>query len=179
MPPRCRNIWRRDTERSLSMYLQFTTTPLLGDPRLPPRFWRKIRVLSNGCWEWTASKRSRGYGQFAIRHGFPVSSHRLVYETLIGPIAEGLESDHLCRNPACCNPVHLEMVTHQVNVSRGIAGAVNRARQLAKTHCLRGHPLDKANVYHHKDGKRHCHTCQLLRQRIRRAKIRSIALLLT
>ena len=46
--------------------------------------------------------------------------HRLAYETLVGPIPEGLESDHLCRNHPCIRPRHIEPVTHAVNGQRGV-----------------------------------------------------------
>lgn len=31
------------------------------------------------------------------------------------------ELDHLCRRPACCNPDHLEPVTHRTNMRRAYA----------------------------------------------------------
>lgn len=34
-------------------------------------------------------------------------------------VPEGLELDHTCKNPRCCNPDHLEPVTNQINVYRG------------------------------------------------------------
>ena len=35
-----------------------------------------------------------------------------------GPIPEGLELDHLCKNGKCVNPAHLEPVTHAENIRR-------------------------------------------------------------
>ncbi|WP_369010576.1 HNH endonuclease signature motif containing protein, partial [Bacillus cereus] len=45
-------------------------------------------------------------------------AHRYVYENLSGPIPEGMELDHLCRNPPCVNPDHLDPVTHEENMRR-------------------------------------------------------------
>lgn len=70
-----------------------------------------------GCWNWQGHVDSDGYGvtRFA---GRTTSTHRAKYEELIGPIPVGLELDHLCSNPRCANPAHLEPVTHQENVRR-------------------------------------------------------------
>src|SRR3990167_1759839 len=78
---------------------------LLG---LPLRFWQKVNALPNGCWEWIAAK-SRGYGLFRVGSRTDgtyrmVPAHRLAYEMLVGPIPDGLESDHLCRNRPCVRP---------------------------------------------------------------------------
>jgi len=38
---------------------------------------------------------------------------------MVGPVPDGLELDHLCRNRYCVNPHHLEAVSHRTNVLRG------------------------------------------------------------
>lgn len=109
---------------------------------MPERFWAKVdqRGLDD-CWEWRASRDSKGYGKFQF-DGRIRPAHRASYELAIGPIPEGLEIDHLCRNRACVNPGHLEPVTHRENCLRGTSPAAEAAR---KTHCVKGHPLDEAN----------------------------------
>jgi hypothetical protein len=98
-------------------------------------FWNKIDKREDGCWIWTAFLHSDGYGRFhtkdANRKTIGRLVHRITYEELVGPIPEGLELDHLCRNRACCNPEHLEAVTHRVNVQRGEAGQYQRKRNAA------------------------------------------------
>lgn len=72
-----------------------------------------------GCWEWQkAIRECNGYG-ICARNGKTDYAHRFSYETFVGPIPEGLELDHLCRNRKCVNPYHLEPVTHTVNMRRG------------------------------------------------------------
>lgn len=69
------------------------------------------------CWVWRGSHNGHGYGLMRHKDGnFYV--HRLSYELNIGPIPDGLEIDHLCRNPGCLRPEHLEPVTPQENHRR-------------------------------------------------------------
>ena len=114
--------------------------------------WRKIKQLGD-CWLWTGTRASTGYGIFYI-NGKNIGAHRFIYELLIGPIPLELELDHLCRNRACVNPFHLEVVTHRVNVLRGEGPT---ARNAAKTHCLRGHSLKDSYV--RRNGYRNCRIC--------------------
>ena len=135
------------------MLTQFNTLPL--------RFWRKVDVLSSGCWEWTAGKAGHypyGRMRFGPRHEWHYA-HRLSYEAFIGPIANGLTIDHLCRNRLCVNPAHLEAVTLRENILRGDSPPALAARSKA---CPRGHPYDYIVP---KTGARHCRRCKAATQR--------------
>ena len=68
------------------------------------------------CWIWTG-RLNQGYGQVDF-DGRSWMAHRVVYEHFTGPIAPGLELDHLCYITACCNPAHLEPVTRAENIAR-------------------------------------------------------------
>jgi hypothetical protein len=130
---------------------------------LDERFWAKVdRGDEDQCWEWQAG-RTNGYGIFWIGDRL-VRAHRFAYELLVGPIPDGLELDHLCRNRACVNPGHLEPVTREENLRRGIH--VNRE----KTHCPQNHPYDEVNTYI-EGGRRHCRIC--VREAGRRYRERS------
>jgi HNH endonuclease len=46
-------------------------------------------------------------------------AHRWSYEYFKGPMPTDLVTDHLCRNPICVNPIHLEAVSNLINIGRG------------------------------------------------------------
>lgn len=83
------------------------------------RFDTKVEK-SSGCWNWKAATNTTGYGVFGLQGGRRnVLAHVFSYERANGPVPDGLELDHLCRNPRCVNPAHLEAVTHRENMRRG------------------------------------------------------------
>jgi hypothetical protein len=78
------------------------------------RFWEKV-MKTDKCWLWTGGQCNK-YGLFWI--GKPtknIFAHRWSYEAVFGPIAAGLQVDHLCRQTLCVRPDHLEAVTPLVN----------------------------------------------------------------
>ena len=112
-------------------------------------------VAPNGCWEWNRARDDLGYGRtWDVSLYRMTEAYRLVYRLFVGPIPDGLEIDHRCRNPSCVNPHHLEPVTHAENMRR-IRG-VNRM-----TECKWGHPMVGGNIYVSHRGKRlECRTCR-------------------
>lgn len=70
------------------------------------------------CWRWTGASEAYGYGRVYFE-GRVVPAHRLMYQQLVGEVPEGLVLDHLCCNPWCVNPYHLDPVPHGVNIQRG------------------------------------------------------------
>lgn len=73
----------------------------------------------SGCWIWQGGKNSLGYGRLS---GTKKYAHRFFFQKFKGSIPRGYDIDHLCRNPACVNPAHLESVPHWVNIRRGKLG---------------------------------------------------------
>ena len=127
---------------------------------------------NSGCWLWIASLDTKGYGQINIGTGGKpkmARSHREMYLSMIGPIPEGLELDHLCRVRCCVNPAHLEPVTHEENYRRGLGGrnggiAMGKIKR-ARTHCPRGHSFADGNeMFQNGRGKRwrYCRSCKEL-----------------
>lgn len=92
-----------------------------GEP-LVERIMAKVRKVESGCWIFTGGLQGRGYGHIRGENRKMVVAHLALYRALKGPVANGLELDHICRVRACVNPDHLEQVTHQENVRRGLAG---------------------------------------------------------
>ena len=81
-----------------------------------------------------------------------------------GDPTPGLTLDHLCRNPPCVNPDHMEEVTMRTNVLRGNTGP---ARNVVKTHCPRGHAFSEHGIAYPSGGRR-CRLCDNLRNKKRR-----------
>lgn len=105
-------------------------------------------------------------GSGANIHGYPVINvdgkteyiFHILYSMDGGVVPPDKERDHLCRNRACVNPSHIEVVTSGVNVLRGNAPPAKNAR---KTHCAKGHVLSGENLtpYALRQGLRQCWIC--------------------
>lgn len=130
-----------------------------GRPKKDPvsRFLEKV-YKSPTCWYWLGAK-IFGYGTFWL-DGKNIPAHRFAWLTYRGSIPKGLVLDHLCRNPSCVNPKHLDPVSNLVNIQRG-----NANYNKYKTHCKQGHPFDEQNTYIRKGGGRDCRACNRERNR--------------
>lgn len=115
--------------------------------------------ISNECWSWGGYTTKSGYGRITINRK-EVYAHRLLYEIYKGIIPEGLQIDHLCLNPICVNPKHLEAVTLAENVRRSDARKNAAIKRKAMSHCKNGHKFDKLNTYNDPRGKRGCRNCR-------------------
>lgn len=68
-------------------------------------------IDENGCWVWQRGL-TRGYPRLGIR-GLDQRAHRAYFEIAKGPIPEGYDIHHTCKNQLCVNPDHLEGITQR------------------------------------------------------------------
>jgi len=141
-------------------------------------FWQRVdRRGPDECWPWTGPV-MKGYGRAQWR-GRTTGTHRIAYILASGSDPGELHVDHLCHNRdtecaggktclhrRCCNPAHLEAVTHVVNALRGKGLCAANA---AKEKCIRGHEFDEANTLIRKSGRRTCRKCEAARSAARTA----------
>ncbi len=85
------------------------------------------RPVKGPCWSWTRALNHYGYPVFAI-FGKQRFAHREAHAARFGRISPELVCDHLCRNPVCCNPEHIEPIPRGENVKRGAGRMRERER---------------------------------------------------
>jgi hypothetical protein len=79
-----------------------------------------------GCHEWTGCITSGGYGMIRLLKK-RILTHRLSYLLNRGKLLPGMIVMHLCDNPPCVNPKHLELGTHTQNMRQAaLMGTIGR-----------------------------------------------------
>lgn len=119
---------------------------------LPANFWAKAKRTN--CIVWQGAQNSKGYGCFGV-NGRSQLAHRLAWEDANGPIPDGMEIDHLCRNRACITVEHLELVTSRENTRRARCLSVG-------DWCSRGHFIatERDLYFRKRNGGTECRSCR-------------------
>jgi hypothetical protein len=77
-----------------------------------------VEDVEDGCWNWlgptSGDGRGGGYGRMSL-DGQTVSVHKVMFTHFFGFVPGKKQVDHKCNNRRCCNPEHLQMVTHLQN----------------------------------------------------------------
>lgn len=120
-----------------------------------------VEDCASGCLVWVGRRSNYGYGMFHRNHKIGLA-HRLAWTTWRGEIPPlPMCIDHLCRNRACQNVDHMEVVDKVTNTMRGQSYFAINAR---KTECPRGHSLSGENLVIETGPKgnrlRRCRTCR-------------------
>lgn len=125
------------------------------------RFLDKVSPEPNsGCWIWTASQYSSGYGQFRVLVDGVWKlrgSHRVAYEFFKGTIPSGLSCLHRCDVKLCCNPEHLFLGNHSDNAKDLVAKGLHPNQR--KLFCVKGHPFSGDNLKFSYGAKAYVRVC--------------------
>ena len=106
-----------------------------------------------GCWLWLGSTNQNGYAtRWDGRR--PVTVHREMYTSMVGPIPDGMELDHACRRRACVRPSHMVVVDRRENTR--LRSWKYRVRTVKE--CPRGHEI-KRHALRTPEGGFVCRTC--------------------
>lgn len=146
------------------VYRRSGRAPLTNE-EMAARWIARLLPTENGCLEWHGARDPNGYGRCGVVRqvpGRPVLSqlaHRALWVLVKGPLSPGVQLDHLCRNPPCCNLDHLEPVSAAINTERSTSREATLARWAARTHCRHGHEYAPENTRRDPQGTRHCRIC--------------------
>ena len=101
----------------------------IGPIGLAEHFWPRVK-FGDGCWEWTGSRDTSGYGTIGFAGGIH-KTHRIAWNVAFGLIPLGLQVLHRCDNPPCVRPSHLFLGTQADNISDMVAkGRARTGKQL-------------------------------------------------
>lgn len=87
---------------------------------LTARFHSRIKRCA-GCWEWTGAYSTLPATPRPIMRVHtdgtraPWYAYRVSYVLFVGAIPDGCDIHHICGNPRCVNPSHLQPVPADVN----------------------------------------------------------------
>lgn len=143
---------------------------------------RVVEGAEDECWIWQGYKVSEGYGKISRKKdgkSVTIFVHRLMYTIHNGEIPDDYVIDHLCRVRDCINPKHLEAVTHEENVKRGVhrgggtppPAETRLFRREKRGACRKGHHWTEENMITRKSGRVDCLPCRRIHNLINNSKV--------
>jgi len=103
----------------------------------------KLNGQPSPCHLWmgptSGEGRGGGYGRMSL-DSQTVAVHLVVFTHYHGFIPGKKQVDHLCCQRLCCNPAHLELVSHKKNQRRRVRRALTRIVETA-AHVPQRHPV--------------------------------------
>jgi hypothetical protein len=146
---------KRTTANRLPIEITDTLTQRISSRLSPP--------TNAGCLLWLGSRLPAGYGRISVKidgQYHNIYTHRYVATATYGPIPDDMVVDHLCHNPPCCEPTHLDITTHTENSVYRSNGKHPALVRLALTHCRNGHEYTDATTGRRANGSRRCLECR-------------------
>lgn len=82
----------------------------------------RVNGVVSPCHVWTgptsgSATAGGGYGRISV-NSQTCATHIVAFTYYFGYIPGNKQVDHKCRNRLCCNPEHLELVSHKENCRR-------------------------------------------------------------
>lgn len=143
------------------------------------RLLSRVEVDRHGCWNWTGSKNTAGYGNISIGSRTDGSrrtakAHRISFHSFNGIDPSGFDVCHKCDNPSCINPNHLFLGTEKDNVAdmdaKGRRGYVlpehNHATKLTRGQVIEAIQLRREGASYYSIAKKYGVYRETMRQAI-------------
>lgn len=133
------------------------------------RILERCRRTKAGCLEWTGRLNEGGYGTIGWQ-GKHWLVHRAIWTVQVGPLpAWPMVIDHLCRNRACVDVTHMEVVHQAENAERGGGRLIADALRRQRTTCSKGHDREVHERVTPK-GYTYCRACRAEKYQARKGQ---------
>lgn len=124
----------------------------MADATTIESFFASLTRLDSGCWQHVNKPMPSGYVQVSM-NGKTYLAHRLAYFLAVGDIPDGHVVRHMCNNPSCCNPAHLETGTQADNNADTRAAGRNKFGSAHHNAKLTEVQVVEILLAHHRDGE--------------------------